>query len=165
VTGSGLDRPDESITWEAQAGRLASRALAAGDASGWFEQLYAAGASGRVPNGILAHGVSRFDFPSRPNVHIGPRRSQMSTAQETTTSCHALRRVDIRPGPELIGEVVDVLKDVGHDGSPRSSSSTGSVRPRGRGPRSSDGQGPHCRDRPGGRGVIDTAEPAHSSIS
>jgi SAM-dependent methyltransferase len=49
MTGSGPDRPGESITWEEEAERLASRALAAGDATGWFEQLYAAGAGGRVP--------------------------------------------------------------------------------------------------------------------
>ena len=49
MTGSGPDGPGESITWEAEADRLASRARAAGDVSGWFEQLYAAGASGRVP--------------------------------------------------------------------------------------------------------------------
>ena len=49
MTGSGPGGPGESITWEAEADRLASRALAAGDATGWFEQLYAAGAGGRVP--------------------------------------------------------------------------------------------------------------------
>jgi len=49
VTGSGLGGSGESINWEEEAERLASRALAAGDATGWFEQLYAAGASGRVP--------------------------------------------------------------------------------------------------------------------
>ena len=49
MTGSGPDGPGESITWEAEADRLASRARAAGDVSGWFEQLYAAGARGRVP--------------------------------------------------------------------------------------------------------------------
>lgn len=40
--------PREPIDWEVEEERLASRALAAGDATGWFEQLYAAGASGRV---------------------------------------------------------------------------------------------------------------------
>jgi SAM-dependent methyltransferase len=49
MTGSGPGGPGESINWEAEADRLAARALAAGDATGWFEQLYAAGASGRVP--------------------------------------------------------------------------------------------------------------------
>jgi SAM-dependent methyltransferase len=49
MTGSGPGGPGESITWEAEADRLASRALAAGDATGWFERLYAAAASGRVP--------------------------------------------------------------------------------------------------------------------
>ena len=49
MTGSGPGGPGESINWEEEAERLASRALAAGDATGWFEQLYAAGAGGRVP--------------------------------------------------------------------------------------------------------------------
>jgi SAM-dependent methyltransferase len=49
VTGSCPGGPGEEIDWEEEAERLASRALAAGDATGWFEQLYAAGASGRVP--------------------------------------------------------------------------------------------------------------------
>ncbi len=49
MTGSGPGGPGESINWEEEADRLASRALAAGDATSWFEQLYAAGASGRVP--------------------------------------------------------------------------------------------------------------------
>jgi SAM-dependent methyltransferase len=49
VTGSGPGGSGESINWEEEAERLASRALAAGDATGWFEQLYAAGAGGRVP--------------------------------------------------------------------------------------------------------------------
>jgi len=49
MTGSGPGGPGESINWEEEAERLASRALAVGDATGWFEQLYAAGASGRVP--------------------------------------------------------------------------------------------------------------------
>jgi SAM-dependent methyltransferase len=34
--------------WEQHAGRLAERSLAAGDATGWFEQLYAAGRAGSV---------------------------------------------------------------------------------------------------------------------
>jgi SAM-dependent methyltransferase len=34
--------------WEQHAGRLAERSLAAGDATGWFEQLYAAGHAGSV---------------------------------------------------------------------------------------------------------------------
>ena len=46
MTGSGAGGPGESIGWEEEADRLASRALAAGDATGWFEQLYAAGAVG-----------------------------------------------------------------------------------------------------------------------
>jgi SAM-dependent methyltransferase len=49
MTGSGPGGAGESINWEEEAERLASRALAAGDATGWFEQLYAAGAGGRVP--------------------------------------------------------------------------------------------------------------------
>lgn len=36
------------IHWEAEERRLDPRALAAGDATGWFEELYAAGAAGRV---------------------------------------------------------------------------------------------------------------------
>jgi SAM-dependent methyltransferase len=38
----------EPIDWEQEEERLASRALAAGDPTGWFDELYAAGASGRV---------------------------------------------------------------------------------------------------------------------
>jgi pimeloyl-ACP methyl ester carboxylesterase/SAM-dependent methyltransferase len=34
--------------WEQQANRLASRSLAAGDATGWFDQLYSAGRAGAV---------------------------------------------------------------------------------------------------------------------
>jgi SAM-dependent methyltransferase len=34
--------------WEREGDRLASRSFAEGDPTGWFEQLYAAGASGRV---------------------------------------------------------------------------------------------------------------------
>lgn len=34
--------------WEQHADRLAARALAAGDPTGWFEQLYAAGRAGAV---------------------------------------------------------------------------------------------------------------------
>jgi hypothetical protein len=49
MTGSVPGGPGGSIDWEEEAERLASRALAAGDATGWFEQLYTAGASGRVP--------------------------------------------------------------------------------------------------------------------
>ena len=36
------------IPWEDEERRLDARALAAGDATGWFEELYAAGAAGRV---------------------------------------------------------------------------------------------------------------------
>src|SRR4051812_28127654 len=44
--------------WESEGRRLAGGALAGGDATGWFEQLYAAGADGRV------------DVPwSRPDPH------------------------------------------------------------------------------------------------
>lgn len=34
-------RPPAPIDWEEGEGRLAPRALAAGDATGWFDQLYA----------------------------------------------------------------------------------------------------------------------------
>lgn len=44
----GEHRSREPIDWEEEEERLSARALAAGDATGWFEQLYAAGASGRV---------------------------------------------------------------------------------------------------------------------
>jgi pimeloyl-ACP methyl ester carboxylesterase len=37
--------------WRAQEDRLASRSLAAGDATGWFDQLYAAGAAGELDLG------------------------------------------------------------------------------------------------------------------
>jgi pimeloyl-ACP methyl ester carboxylesterase len=40
--------------WRAQEDRLASRSLAAGDAIGWFDQLYAAGAAGEVDLGPWA---------------------------------------------------------------------------------------------------------------
>jgi hypothetical protein len=36
------------IDWEEEAERLAARSLAADDPTAWFDQLYAAGASGRV---------------------------------------------------------------------------------------------------------------------
>lgn len=36
------------IDWEEEEERLSARALAAGDPMGWFDELYAAGASGRV---------------------------------------------------------------------------------------------------------------------
>jgi hypothetical protein len=36
------------LDWEDEAHRLATRALAAGDPTGWFDQIYAAGASGEV---------------------------------------------------------------------------------------------------------------------
>jgi SAM-dependent methyltransferase len=39
---------DAPIDWEQEEERLASRALAAGDATGWFDELYQAGASGMV---------------------------------------------------------------------------------------------------------------------
>ena len=35
-------------SWDEEGDRLAARALAAGDATGWFEQLYRAGATGEV---------------------------------------------------------------------------------------------------------------------
>jgi pimeloyl-ACP methyl ester carboxylesterase/SAM-dependent methyltransferase len=35
--------------WDAQGDRLAARSLAAGDATGWFDSLYRAGADGEVP--------------------------------------------------------------------------------------------------------------------
>jgi SAM-dependent methyltransferase len=38
----------EAGDWEREEERLASRSLAAGDPTGWFDQLYAAGATGRV---------------------------------------------------------------------------------------------------------------------
>jgi SAM-dependent methyltransferase len=40
--------PVQPIDWEEEGQRLASQSLAAGDATGWFDQLYAAGASGTV---------------------------------------------------------------------------------------------------------------------
>jgi SAM-dependent methyltransferase len=40
--------PDGPIDWEQEEERLASRSLAAGDPTAWFDELYAAGASGRV---------------------------------------------------------------------------------------------------------------------
>jgi pimeloyl-ACP methyl ester carboxylesterase/SAM-dependent methyltransferase len=40
--------------WRAQEDRLASRSLAAGDATGWFDQLYAAGAAGEMDLGPWA---------------------------------------------------------------------------------------------------------------
>jgi hypothetical protein len=36
------------VDWEEEEERLASRSLAAGDPTGWFDRLYAAVASGRV---------------------------------------------------------------------------------------------------------------------
>lgn len=45
VTGRPATGP---IDWEQEEERVAPRSLAAGDATGWFEELYAAGESGRV---------------------------------------------------------------------------------------------------------------------
>ncbi len=42
---ASLTEPDD---WEQEEERLASRSLAAGNPTGWFDQLYAAGATGRV---------------------------------------------------------------------------------------------------------------------
>lgn len=39
---------DGLADWEEEGGRLASRALAQGDPTGWFDELYSAGASGRA---------------------------------------------------------------------------------------------------------------------
>jgi SAM-dependent methyltransferase len=58
---------DGPIDWEEEGERLASQALAAGDATGWFEQLYAAGVSGQVqlpwsrlePHPLLVEWVRR----------------------------------------------------------------------------------------------------------
>lgn len=44
-----IEPMDESADLEAEEERIASRSLAAGDPTGWFEELYAAGAAGRVP--------------------------------------------------------------------------------------------------------------------
>jgi hypothetical protein len=38
----------EPISWEEEEERLASESLAAGDPTGWFDRLYAAGATGHV---------------------------------------------------------------------------------------------------------------------
>lgn len=38
----------EPVNGEEEEYRLATRSLAAGDPTGWFEQLYAAGESGRI---------------------------------------------------------------------------------------------------------------------
>ena len=40
--------PDGPIDWEEEEDRVASKYLAAGDPTGWFEELYAAGKSGRI---------------------------------------------------------------------------------------------------------------------
>lgn len=64
-SGHGLQRADwptvvaallrhTSGGWRAQEDRLAARALAAGDPTGWFDQLYAAGAAGEVDLGPWA---------------------------------------------------------------------------------------------------------------
>jgi SAM-dependent methyltransferase len=43
--GEGMSEPPD---WEEEEERLAARSYAAGDPSGWFDELYAAGASGQV---------------------------------------------------------------------------------------------------------------------
>ena len=40
--------PDGPIDWEEEEDRVAPKYLAAGDPTGWFEELYAAGKSGRI---------------------------------------------------------------------------------------------------------------------
>jgi hypothetical protein len=164
VTGSGLDRPDESIT---------GRPKRAGSPRGpWPPEMPAAGSSSCMPLEPVARAKrdlgpwgQQVRFPSRPNVSYRPEKkpdvnspgnnhqlSCSSTSRHprwTRADRRGSRRIEGRRTRRLTAIVV----------------THGSVRPRGRAPRSSDGQGPHCRDRPGGRGVIDTAEPAHSSIS
>lgn len=74
-TGGGL--PD----WDQEADRLAERSLATGDATGWFDRLYRAGAAGEVsmpwdregPNGALAQWAQgrRLVARGEPAIVVG----------------------------------------------------------------------------------------------
>ncbi len=69
------------ISWEGEERRLDALALAAGDATGWFEELYAAGAAGRVsmpwsrtePHVLLAEWTQtqRLDGEGRRAIVVG----------------------------------------------------------------------------------------------
>jgi len=73
--------PSEPIDWEEEEDRIAPRYLEAGDPTGWFEELYAAGASGRTtmpfdryqPHPLLAQWAQtrRLDGSCRRAIVVG----------------------------------------------------------------------------------------------
>jgi pimeloyl-ACP methyl ester carboxylesterase len=71
--------------WEAQADRLASRSLAAGDATGWFDQLYPAGRAGAVQK---SRPAARWSS-SRPR---GTRRARPRKARRGHSPARRSRR-------------------------------------------------------------------------
>jgi SAM-dependent methyltransferase len=65
------------IDWEEEEERVAAQSLASGDPTGWFEQLYAAGASGRVTmpwNRAEAHPLL-VEWAEKRQLNGGGRRA------------------------------------------------------------------------------------------
>jgi ABC-type polar amino acid transport system ATPase subunit len=99
------------------------------------------------------------------------RRNLLTILAFGATACRDRRCACLRPhlmlvdeptsalDPALVGEVVDVLTEVAPHGLTVIVVTHGSVRPRGRRARSSDGQGPHCRDRPGDKALSTPQNP------
>jgi SAM-dependent methyltransferase len=69
--------PHDPIDCEQEEHRIAPRFLAAGDPTGWFEELYAAGERGRIRMPFHRHG------PHPPLVEWGERRNLVGTGRRT----------------------------------------------------------------------------------
>jgi DNA-binding transcriptional ArsR family regulator len=67
--------PHDPIDCEQEEHRIAPRFLAAGDPTGWFEELYAAGERGRIRMPFHRHG------PHPPLVEWGERRNLVGTGR------------------------------------------------------------------------------------
>ena len=69
--------PDEPIDWEEEENRVAPRYLAAGDPTGWFEELYAAGEQGRITMPFDREDAHPFlvEWGGRPDVAGAGRRA------------------------------------------------------------------------------------------
>jgi SAM-dependent methyltransferase len=69
----------EPIDWEEESERLAARSYAAGDPSGWFDELYSAGTTGRVempwdranPHPLLAEWADGLDGTGKRAIVVG----------------------------------------------------------------------------------------------
>lgn len=114
--------------WGAQADRLAARALAAGDPSGWFDRLYAAAAAGEVPtpwdrdlaHPLLADWLDRHapNGDGRRAVVVGcglgadaellARRGYATTAFDVAPSAIELARAR-HPGSRVTYAVADLF--------------------------------------------------------